>query len=187
MKSLKIIQVLAKIIWIICKILFVVFIIGAAGCLLGLSLFTFIQPLKVNAEQTVGQLLAEKGVSVPQAYAGMAAGLISCGGGIFLAKYTEIFFKEELDVGTPFKHDMVKKMRKVALVNIFVSLGSSILCGAVVGIICLANNIENKMDLFDVFSTIGFGLALLVISLFCEYGADFAEPKEEVIEPTEIK
>ena len=187
MKSLKIIQVLAKIIWIICKVLFVIFIIGAAGCLLGISLFTLVQPIKVNADQTVAQLLAEKGVNTAQAYAGMSAGLISCGGGIFLAKYTELFFKEELDAGTPFKHDIVKKMRKVALVNIIVSLGLSILCGIVVGVICAVNHIENNSDLFKIFSTIGFGLALLVISLFCEYGADLAEPKEEVDARPEVK
>ena len=86
MRSLKIIQVLAKIIWIICKVLFILFIIGAVGCLMGLALFGLVQNVKVNADQTVAQLLAEKGVETALAYAGMSAGLISCGGGIFLAK-----------------------------------------------------------------------------------------------------
>ena len=180
MRSLKIIQVLAKIIWIICKVLFILFIIGAAGCLMGLTLFGLVQNVKVNADQTVAQLLAEKGVETALAYAGMSAGLISCGGGIFLAKYTELFFKEELDAGTPFKHDIVSKMRKVALVNILVSLGIAIVGAIVVGVVCALNHIDNKPDLVDAFSTVGFGLALLVISLFCEYGADLAEPKQEV-------
>ena len=183
MKSLKIIQVLAKIIWVICKILFVLFIIGAAGCLMGLILFSSVQGLKVNSEQTVAQLLAEKGVQPALAYAGMSAGLISCGGGIFLAKYNELFFKEELDVGTPFKRDIVSKMRKVALVNIIVSFGLSIIGAIVISIVCAVNHIENRQGVGEIISTVGFGLALLVISLFCEYGAELAEPKEEVVEP----
>ena len=141
MKSLKVIQVLAKIAWIICKILFILFIIGGVGCVMGLSLFAIVQGVKVNADQTVAQLLAEKGIQTPLAYAAMAAGLISCGGGAFLAKYTELFFKEELDVGTPFKHDMVKKMRKVAIVNICVSLGLAIVSSCVVSIVTVFDTV----------------------------------------------
>lgn len=184
MRSLKIIQVLAKILWVICKVLFVIFIIGAAGCVLGLALFGAVQPLKVNAEQTVAQLLEEKGIQPALAYAGMSAGLISCGGGIFLAKYNEIFFKKELDEGTPFKHHIVKEMRKVALVNILVSLGLTIVGAIVISVVCAVNHIESRQDFMQMISTVGFGLALLVISLFCEYGADLAEPNVEEIEPT---
>ena len=53
MKSLKIIQVLAKTARIVCLVVFIACIIGAAGCFIGLVIFSAIKdiPFDRNAHQ----------------------------------------------------------------------------------------------------------------------------------------
>ena len=72
-------------------------------------------------------------------------------------------------------------MRITAVVNIATSIGTSIICGIIIAIFYLVNNAEVKID-FNLFSTIGFGIALLVLSLFCDYGAELEENKVEIKE-----
>lgn len=191
MKSLKVIQVLAKIAWVLCRIVFVVCIVGAAASVVGLSIFHLVQNVKINAEQTVAQLIEEQHIRIPEAYAGMGIALLSCGVGIFLAKYNELFFKKEIDERTPFKREIVKQMKTVAIVNILVSLALGIIAATAMSIVLSINHLEsiNRGD-FSLFSTVGFGISLLIISLFCDYGAEVSEHKEEVSEhkePEEIK
>ena len=183
MKSLKNIQLLVKILRIISLVVFILCIIGAAGCALALIIVPVCQDIKIMGEKTLQMLLLEKNVHMYQVYCGLCIGFVSCGVGIFLSRYNELFFEEELSVGTPFTFPMVKKTRKVALVNIIVSLCSSILAAIVVGIICAIYRSKYSFN-YGLFSTIGFGLALLVISLFTQYGAekDNGGPEQEVIE-----
>ncbi len=178
MKALKIIQVLAKISEIICMVLFILCIIGAAGCLIGLIVVPIIQNTPLVDDKTLVDILAEQHVLMSEVYSGIVVGLLSCGVGAFLNKYNNIFFKEETALGTPFKMEIVKKMRKVAIVNIVATLALSIIASGSVAIIGVILHESVKFD-WSLYSTIGFGISLLIISLFCEYGAEKDEPKPE--------
>ena len=178
MKSLKIIQILAKIAWIICKIVFIACIVGASCCLLGLILIPIFKDVVVYEGKSVEVLIAEKGHPLYESILACAVGFASCGTGIFLGKYNELFFKEELDVGTPFKHEIVKKMRKVAIVDIAVSFALGLVCAIAVAIVEHVNHTTVDFK-YELMSFVGFGISLLIISLFCEYGADVSEPKSE--------
>ena len=178
MKALRIIQVLAKIARVICVILFVFCIVGAAGCLIGLITLPLSENIVIFDGKTVVEFINEKGGSMSKAYGGIVAGLLSCGVGIFLSKYNELFFKEEIELGTPFKMNIVKKMRKVAIVNIIATVALSIAVGIAVVIIQAIYHEDINLDL-NLFSTIGFGISLLIISLFCEYGAEKEEGNQQ--------
>ena len=171
MKSLKIIQVLAKILHVIFIVVFIACIVGASACLLGLILVPIFKGVVIYEDKTFEVLIAEKGAPLYQVYTGLAVGLLSCGVGIFLGKYNELFFKEEIELGTPFDMGIVKKMRMVALVNIVASLALAIVCGVGVGIVQYLNHSDFEFK-GELLSFVGFGLAMLVISLFCEYGAE---------------
>lgn len=171
MKALRIIQVLAKICRILCIICFVGCIVGAAGCVIGLVVVPLIKDIVVEGGKTVEQMFLEKNITMPKLYTSLGVGIAGCGMGIFLAKYNGVFFKQELDAGTPFDMVIVKKMRKVAIVNIIVSIVSCIAIAIAVAIVEKLNNTSFNLN-NGYFSSIGFGIYLLILSLFCEYGAE---------------
>lgn len=175
MKALRTIQVLVKIARVICIIIFVCGIIGAVGCGLTLILMPLMQSLDLGEDLSIEALLAENGVTLAEAYASLSIALVSCILCIVLYKYTQKFFEKELELGTPFNMDIVKGMRKVALFHIIASLSISFISGLVLGIVAGIEGTQLNYE-FDVFYTVGFGLFLLVISLFCEAGLDKAEP-----------
>lgn len=180
MKSLRIIQVLAKICRIVCIIVFVACIIGAAGCFVALVILPIVKDIVVHDGKTIAELIAQDGkTNVNTIIAACGMGLFGCGVEIFLAKYNELFFKKEIEVGTPFKKDIVKEMRIVAVVNIAVSLSAVIMVGIALGIVrALVRDLQH----FDNYigTPIGYGIALLIISLFCDYGAELNEKPDAI-------
>ena len=76
-------------------------------------------------------------------------------------------------------------MRKVSIVNIACSLASAIVVAIAMAIVLAVNGIKSSKFNINVFSTVGFGLTLLILSLFCEYGARKGEEKVE--EPKQIE
>ena len=177
MKSLKTIQVIAKILRILLVIGFVACIVGASICLISLILLPIFQDVVLYEDKTITILLAQENIPLYEAYASMSVGLLGCGVGIFLCKYNELFFKEEIDLGTPFTRYIVKKMRVVAVVDISVSFAVGLISGLAFSIVGAINHA--KVDFKgESFSFVGFGIALLIISLFCEYGAEIKEEKD---------
>ena len=181
MKSLKIIQVLAKIMRIICLVLFIVCIVGAAGCFLAVITLPIMKDVVLYEDKTFSIIIAERGVNWITALTGSIVGLISCGVGIFLAKYTELFFAKEIALGTPFKKEVVKDMRKMAIIHIVVSFVTVI---AVAIVISSINAFNPELAHFDsgFGGTIGFGISMLVISLFCDYGAEKETEANPIVE-----
>ena len=183
MKSLRIIQILAKVAKIICTVVFICCIVGASICALSLILLPILRDTTIYDGKTVTVLLADKSVSLSSAITASAFGLVSAGVGIFLAKYSELFFKKELEVGTPFKKEIVKDMRKLAIIHIVVSLATTMVLATIYAIVK-----ASAKELIDFNphqgGSVGFGISLLIISLFCEYGAE-KEENEKVTDSKE--
>ena len=181
MKSLKYIQTISKVFWVICKVMFIVCIVGASICLVSLIVLPLTKDVVIYENKSITVLLAEQGTTVSSAISSAACGLFACGVGIALAKYTELFFKKELDLGSPFDKALVKDMRIVAVVHIVTAV-------VLMGIIALTQLILRHTvdELIDVETnynaSIWFGISLLVISLFCEYGAEQNKEKVKEVE-----
>jgi hypothetical protein len=183
MKSLKIIQVLAKIMWILSMIAFIACIVGASLCFVGIIVFSATKDVVVYEGQTFTVLLADRGVPEPGVYSALITGLIVSGVGIYLGKINEIFFKKEIALGTPFRKEVVSEMRKLAIINIVASIGTGILCAIALSIVAAIYRYDAGFHL-EFFSTVGYGISLLVLSLFCDYGAELEE-KKPLEEPAE--
>lgn len=177
MKSLKIIQVLAVIARVICIVVFVACIVGAAGCALALTIFPLVKDIPLPDEKTISSILVENGTNWQTVVVGCVVGLLACGVNIFLAKYNEIFYRNEIKVGTPFKREIVREMRITAIVNIAVSVSAMITLGIIIGITkAFVRELGNIRLEFGGW-LIGYGIALLVISLFCDYSAEKEDPE----------
>lgn len=176
MKSLNIIQTLAKIGRIICIVLFILGIIGAAGSVLGLSLFPIMQGVIVaEPNKTLADYLLEKGIRLFDVYSSLAIAIAFSGLSIFLCKYTELLLNEQIKLGTPFDHSYVKKMRKYALISVITCVCVNILVAVILALVGFFTQTKFTYNAGS-FSTIGWGIAILILSLFCEYGADLLHP-----------
>ena len=185
MKALKTIQTLCKVVKIICIIVFVCSVIGLVGCVIGAIVLPAMKDKVINDGKTLEMILLENKVSYTTAFASTIIGAISCAVSIFLSKITWMFFNKELALGTPFNKPLVKEMRKLALIHIIVSF--VLLIGFAIAVGVIKANDKSMQDLknFGDVGTIGFGISLLIVSLFCEYGAEKEEEPivVEAVEP----
>ena len=186
MKSLKIIQVLAKVFKIICFVLFILCIVGAAGCFIAMIVVPIVAALPADEGKTVADVMAENGSPVHEVVGRLAVAFISCGTYIFINKINEKLFADELEVGTPFNHEIVSKMRKTAIINLIAAVALCITAGIVVAIISAIYRAHVSYG-YELWSSLGFGLFLLVLSLFCDYGACILDGEAKQEKPEEVE
>ena len=163
-KSLKILQTVAKVARIVCKVLFILCIVGAAGCLIGLV-----------ATLAFGSLFETSGmVSFGTSVVGCAVGLLSCVGEAVLFRMGERYFERELAAGTPFTKDGAKDIFRLGIASLIVSLAVSVASGIVIGIAWIFSSSIVEPDITMSWS-LGSGLALLLLSVIFDHGAELAE------------
>lgn len=163
-KSLKAIQVICKIAKILSKIAFICCIIGAAGCLIGITTFGAIGNITVG-ELTLHGLIEESAdMSVAACYDAMIAGLILCAAQIVITKFAEMYFSHELLDGTPFTEKGYKELFRLGVIMASVSLGASILASISHGVISALYENVGALEVFDT-SSIAVGVLFMLISL----------------------
>ncbi len=178
MKTLKTIQVLAKIGRILSKIIFVFCIVGFCFCVAGIvSLAIGAETLKLG-DVTIGGLIENSsGTSLPTLYASMAVGIVFCAAEAVLCKFAEVYFKNELADGTPFTLRGAKELLRLGILTAALSLGAVIVCSAGVGAAAHTYPELEKLTISE-YSSVGLGAAMIVASLLCRLGAEQAEGKQ---------
>ena len=121
----------------------------------------------------------EAGMSLPTLYASMAVGLLFCGAEAVLCKFAEAYFKHELADGDPFTLRGAKELLRLGILTVAIPLGTVIVCSIGVAI---ADNMVPGIDKLSTgeFSSVGLGVMMIVLSLFCRYGAERNEGKPDV-------
>ncbi len=180
MNTLKTIQTLAKIGKAFSKIIFVCCIVGFCGCIVGIvSLALGAETFKLGGVTIHSMIENEAGMSLPTLYASMAVGLLFCGAEAVLCKFAEAYFKHELADGDPFTLRGAKELLRLGILTIVIPLGTVIVCSIGVAI---ADNMVPGIDKLSIgeFSSVGLGVMMIVLSLFCRYGAERNEGKPDV-------
>lgn len=184
MKSLKIIQTLAKIAKIVSKVLFICCIVGACGCVLGVIALAFgVQEMKFGERSLEIILMEEANTTVNTLYAIMVVGIILSTGEAVICKLAENYFAKQLEAGSPFDFSFAKSTLKFGIFVVCIPLIAmflSIVCHAIMRE-CLSN--VAAMNLAD-YSSVGLGVVFIVLSLVYKYGAEVvAQSKEETVLP----
>lgn len=179
MKSLSTIQKLSKIGKILSLIAFIFCLIGAAFCLLGVILLPAMKETVIENGKTLEMILIEKKTNFITALTVCIVGLITCLVGAFMAKYTQLFFKKELEVGTPFRFEIAKKMKKLGLLHIIVSLATIFVLAIVIACIKAGNKELQDIKGLESGGSLWFGVAMLILSVFCKYGAEKEDKANE--------
>ncbi len=179
MKTLNSIQVLARIGRIVSRIIFVFCIVGFCGCAAGiLSLALGMEGFRLDGVTIRGLIENSSGMDVPTLYAAMASGMVFCAAEAVLCKFAEVYFRKELADGTPFTRHGAKELLRLGILAVAVPLGAAILCAIGTSIAGIAYPGMEKLS-FGEGSSAGLGIMLIVLSLFCRYGAELRDGKAE--------
>lgn len=177
MKSLEIIQLLAKLGKIFSKIIYICAIVGVCACLVGAVLL----PLGAGEVLKLGGVtihsILSQGVGIPKAWMAMAGAVILCSGEVVVAKYAFDSFSLELEAGTPFTREGADRLWHLGLLAIFVPMGCAVAAAVVRGVAEQLLQTELEMTLSND-TSITLGAALLVLSLLCRCGAEALENQE---------
>ncbi len=177
MNTLKTIQTLAKIGKVFSKIIFVCCIVGFCGCIVGIvSLSLGAETFKLGGVTIHSMIESEAGMNLPTLYASMAVGLLFCAAEAVLSKFAEAYFKHELADGDPFTLRGAKELLRLGILTVAIPLGTVIVCSIGVAI---ADNMVPGIDKLSIgeFPSVGLGVMMIVLSLFCRYGAERNEGK----------
>ena len=179
MKTLITIQTLATIGKAFSKIIYVCCIVGFCGCIVGIvSLAIGAETFKLGGVTVHSMIENKAGMNLPTLYASMAVGLLFCASEAVLCKFAEIYFKNELADGNPFTLRGAKELMRLGILTVAIPLGTVIICSIGVSI---ADNVYPGIDKLSIgeFSSVGLGIMMIVLSLFCRYGAELNEGKPD--------
>ena len=171
MKTLKTIQVLAKVGKVMSKIVFIFCIIGFCGCVIGITSVAAGGHVFLVFGTSLDELLVnEAGITVDTLYASMAVGMILCAGEAVLAAFAEHYFKREIADGTPFTTAGSNEMMRLGVLAIAIPLGTQILAEVVY--VIFKNTMEGieSMNL-DAYGSVSMGIMFILTALICRYGA----------------
>ncbi len=173
MKTLNTIQTISKIAKVISKIIFICSIVGLCFCIAGIiSLAIGTEGLKIGGV-TIQGILQDKGdISDGTLYANLARAIVYCIGTIVLAKFSELYFKNELTAGTPFTFDGAKEMLRLGILSICITIGQEIIASIVYSVLSKMLTDVATLAETEASGGVAIGVALIVVSLICKYGAE---------------
>ena len=179
MKTLAVIQTLARIGRVICKVLFVCCIVGFCLCLTGVvSLALGAETFKLGGVTVHSMIENSADMSLPAVYASLIVGAILCAAECVICKQAEKYLQNELADGTPFTLRGANELMRLGVLTAAVSLGAVILCS--IGLSVAGNTYPGLEQISpDAYSSVGVGVAMIVLSLFCRCGAEMLEEKSE--------
>ena len=177
-KTLSNILTIFKVVRIIAKVVFILCIIGGAGCLLGLL------TLPLAESVLSSEMFLDEELSIAYAYIACMTGIIACIGEAVFAFLAERYFKHVINAGTPFTFDSAKESFRLGITSIIISVVTSIVSGIAAGMILLISSPNAEELDFSSSTSISVGLFFLFLSLIFKHGAEIYKfytdaPKQE--------
>ena len=174
-KTLSTILTIFKVVKIIAKVVFILCIIGGAGCLIGL------------ATLPMAAVFAEEYLDLSSAYLGCFVGAAVCAAEAVFAFFAARYFDNVLKAGTPFTLEGSKEIFRLGIASIIISVACAIIVGVASFVFVLIA--DPTMDAPDVNMSISLstGLVFLFLSLIFKHGAELQapiaqEPRQEIVQ-----
>lgn len=170
MKSLHTIQTLSKIGKILSKIVYICCIVGFCGCLVGALALIFCKPY-------LAELFAQEQALGSVWYA-IFAGFFLSAGEFVVSLMAHRYFRNELAAGTPFTVQGAKELLRLGIYVIWIPLAGVLLTQIAQGVIGQFYPVTTFPEL-NGFESVGEGVALILVSLLCRYGAELTGASEQ--------
>ena len=172
-KTLHTIQVLAKVGKVLSTIVFVLSIVGAAGCIVGAVCWEKFGNFEVKILDgiTIRNFVAsETGFIGGGVYTVCAAGFVMLLGQVILAIFAQRYFKHELEAGTPFTMEGAKELKSLGIKTIVIPVISYAVASIV--FMVMSRFLQMGGGEFKVELTVDLGLGIMFIigSLLCKLG-----------------
>ena len=176
MKSLETVQKWMKAFKIICVVLLVICLIGAAGLLLGI----------VAGNDIMGTVASYGGVEINGILDGVdfdggnvaaacASGLVEVVFTVVLFIFAIKYLKKELKSGTPFTYEFAKNMKTLAILSLVLPIAASFICSVIANVGGLSESVGVKVNIMT-------ALLLFAAAAVFKHGADImnmgAQPAE---------
>lgn len=176
MNSISTIQTLAKIGQILSKIFYIVYLIAAIACGVGLISLPFADTgiFKIGGVTIYGLIVNHAGIELNSLYPSLAAFLIVCVGQAVTARTAERYFEHEMAAGTPFTPAGARELMRLGIVTIAVPLGTRILSQIVSRVIATIIG-SGEAFRWSGGDNVVLGVMFLVTALLCRYGAEREE------------
>ena len=178
MKTLKTIQMVAKIGHVLSKIAFIFCIIGFCMCVCGILSVAFGAPTVQFGGISFESVLQEHGKSLGDVYMNLVAGAVVCAGSAVVTKFAEQYLDHERAAGTPFTIEGAKELQRLGILSVCIPVGTQILVQIIRAVFEKTMGGVGEIQ-FDVGSLVGVGIIMLIVSLLCRYGAETAAQNEE--------
>ena len=178
MQTLVTIQKLVRLGKILSKIIFTCCIIGICGCVAGIvSLAAGLETLRIGSVTLGGLVEKSAEMSIGSFYATMAVGIILCAGEAVLSKFALLYFRHELEDGTPFTLEGAREMFRLGVLTVCIPFGSLLLAVITHGVLAqyLPDVAELKLDCDGSFA---LGVMFILTSLICKYGAEICAQRK---------
>ena len=173
-KTLDTIQKLFNAGRVISKIIFVFSVVGFILSVVTLVTTPIIPgAFKLGGVNIYGLLGNATASSKAEVLAKLIESMIFCASEAVLAKLAELYFKKELEVGTPFDFAIAKKLLNLGICVTAVSFGATVF-------VAIGEAVINKFFIeagtysadLSLSGSIGIGVALIIMSFLCKYGAE---------------
>lgn len=177
MKTLKTIQALSRLGRVLSSIAFICSLVGGCICIVGLITLPLGsgEIFKLGGVTIYGLLKTDPGVGDKLVSAALNAWLVVCAGEAVLAKFAELYFKNELAAGTPFSAGGVRELKRLGILTIAISCGCAILADIVQAVAAGFMNVcaDGATDVFfDIDGAAALGIMFIIMSLLCRHGAE---------------
>lgn len=191
MKDFKTIRKLSDLGRILSKIVFICTIIGM--CLVAVAMVLLFAGVNYDGIINIIASVLNKNLSMAQNVGRLLISLfiaaeISFAGQLIIAKFAEKYFGKVLADGTPFNEENSKRLFKLGMLLIVVSLITSIITKNATMLFMLMSGISGSYNLsISLPSDVILGGLFIFMSYVCKYGAEILDEKqaEEIAESVE--
>jgi hypothetical protein len=166
-KNLEIVQKTSKVLGILSKIGYICSIVGAAICLVGISVLV----IAGRNPEIVMKIQEGANLTLKQTIGACVVGLVYCLSAILVTKWHMNYFLMEQKEGTPFTEEGAKAFRTLGIVNIVAPLSAVIIASILEAIFKCPH--EARPDV-----SFGLGIAMILLSFVFAYGAELEKKKE---------
>lgn len=174
-KTLSTILTVFKVAKIVAKVIFILCIVGGAGCLVGLATLPLLD-LAVAAE-----FIAEEGIELGAVYIACVTGAVTCAGEAVFAFFAERYFGHVLSSGTPFTFGGAKESFRLGITSIIISGMIAVATGLALAVAQLMSEGVPAVDV-DVSVSLSTGLFFLFLSLIFRHGAELQRSVDKAAE-----
>lgn len=172
-KTLSNILTVFKVARILAKVVFILCIVGAVGCIVGLI------TLPMLGNFLPMELFAEKELNLPSVYLACSIGAITCIGEVLFAYWAERYFKNVLSAGTPFTFEGARESFRLGIASIIISVAIPILSELVSFVILLFSSSTLTESELSISASLSTGLFFLFLSLIFKHGAELRKATSE--------